>query len=62
MQGSRGGDPAEAVMSTTQRADWAIQFTNTLLSTQGMALEDGSGQHGRGPDEVPAAGVPPLEK
>jgi len=50
------------IMSSTQRADWSIQFTNTLLSSQGKALEDGSGQHGRGAGEAPAAGVPPLKE
>lgn len=49
-------------MSQTQRDDWAIQYTNTLWSSQGKALEDGSGQHGRSKNEVPAAGVPPLKE
>ncbi|MBK7682325.1 MAG: RHS repeat-associated core domain-containing protein [Bacteroidetes bacterium] len=34
-------------MTETQRSDWAIRFTNTLLQSQNQSLETGQGQHGR---------------
>lgn len=48
-------------MSETERSDWAIQFTNTLLNDMKQDLETGAGQHGRSHGDS-STDVKPLEK
>jgi len=47
-------------LSKEERADWAIQYTNTLLKDKGENLENGIGQHGR--DIGIGSNVPPLKQ
>jgi hypothetical protein len=50
-------------MTESQRSDWAIGFTNTLLQSQNQSLETGQGQHGRGSGNTPdKKDVAPLTK
>jgi len=50
-------------MSPTQREDWAIRFTNTLLEAINKPLETGDGQHRRNDGEKPPKNdVRPLDK
>jgi RHS repeat-associated protein len=50
-------------MTETQRDDWAIGFTNTLLQSQNQSLETGQGQHGRGSGNSPdKKDVAPIAK
>jgi hypothetical protein len=51
-----------AKMTKQERADWSIQFTNTLLQSKNEPLETGKGQHGRKADEKPASPPQPLTK
>ena len=50
-------------MTKSERSDWAIGFTNTLLQSQNQSLETGQGQHGRGSGDTPdKKDVTPITK
>jgi hypothetical protein len=50
-------------MTETERDDWAIKYTNTLLKSKGYSLETGKGQHGRKKEETPEdENVEPLDQ
>ena len=49
-------------MTPTQREDWAIKYTNTLLKSMKQPLEDGDGQHHRNDGEKPDQKPDPLSK
>jgi len=49
-------------MTPTQRSDWSINYTNTLLRSVNIPLETGTGQHGRAEGEAPAEKLEPITK
>jgi hypothetical protein len=49
-------------MTKTERSDWAIQYTNTLLQSLKQPLESGGGQHDRKPGVNPDKKPDPITK
>ncbi len=47
-------------MTRQGQSDWAIQYTNTLMESEGNNLDTGAGQHGRTIDEIPSQPLKPI--